>query len=108
MLDRAKPFRLPPFNIEGVNREFAKAISDTDLICIGSYSFDRSMVCIDRMSIEITCFVGKDFTRRRKKWQTLEDWIVSEIERVGDLHDDFGSRLVNEKLFLPEARVRLH
>jgi hypothetical protein len=102
MFDRTNPFGHMPFNIEGVNREFAKATSTTHLLCIGSYNFDRSIVCIDRTALGVTCFVGKDFTRKRRTWPSLDDWLVNEIKRVCALHDEFGNCLVDKKLLLPE------
>lgn len=82
---------------------FARAITGTDLLCIGSYGYDRSIVCIDRTTLEVSCFVGKDFTRTPKAWQSLDDWLVSEIQRVCRLHDELGNCLVDKKQFLPEG-----
>ena len=101
--DRTNPFGLLPFNNEDAQREFARAITGTDLLCIGSYGYDRSIVCIDRTTLEVSCFVGKDFTRTPKAWQSLDDWLVSEIQRVCRLHDELGNCLVDKKQFLPEG-----
>lgn len=42
--------------------------------CLGSFNFDRSIVTIGRTPPEVTCFVGKDVTRKRRTWPSLDDW----------------------------------
>ena len=101
LFDRQNLFGLLPFNVEGVNKEFRRVTSATKLTCIGSYGYDRSMACIDRATLEIVCFTGKDFTKERRRWATFDEWLCSEIGRMCSLHDEFVNRLVEKRFFLP-------
>jgi hypothetical protein len=101
LLNRRVSLSLPPFNIETVNREFAKVLDGRNLVCIGSYGYDTSLVCMDRHSLEIDCFKGKDITVKRRVWTGLEQWITSEVHRIATFFDDFGNCLVDQQRLLP-------
>jgi hypothetical protein len=99
--DRTDPFRLPPFDVREINREFAKQTKSAGLICIGSYSYDRSIVCIHRETQSVFCCVGKDFSKRRQEWADLDQWLTEETGRLSFLFDSTGTRLVDKELLLP-------
>jgi hypothetical protein len=101
LLDRADPFKLQPFDVREVNREFERQTKDAGLICIGSYSFDRSMVCMHRETQSVACYVGKDFSKRRQEWESLDQWLTVEISRMSLLFDGAGNRLVDKERLLP-------
>jgi hypothetical protein len=101
LLNRTARFSLPPFNIETVNREFATRLESQNLICIGSYGWDRSLVCVDRQSLQTVCFKGKDFSVKRSTWPGLEQWISSEVQRIATFFDDSGNCLVDQQRLLP-------
>jgi hypothetical protein len=102
LLRRTESFALSPFNIEAVNREFANSLYAQNLVCIGSYGWDRSLVCVDRRSFEVVCFRGEDLGMRRKIWRSLERWIVSELARIEVYFDASGDCLVEPDRLVPE------
>jgi len=99
MLNRSDPFSLPPYNIESENRSWPPPDRDR-FLKIGGYGFDGSGVCIDRDYLRVVVF------RRREKlpfrsWPSLDAWLTSEINRLSDLFDATGRRLVEESETLP-------
>ncbi|MGH9719989.1 MAG: hypothetical protein ACRD8O_07235 [Bryobacteraceae bacterium] len=98
---RSDPLKLLPFSIREVNREFSTQMKERDLVCVGSYSYDRSVVCICRKSQSVTCFVGKDFSKERQSWSSLDHWLSDELLRLSALFDESGDRLVEKDKLLP-------
>lgn len=107
LLDRSQPFTLPPFNIRDANREMLSRRQDENLICVASYYYDGSSVCMHRSSQKVICFVGTGFTEELCKWNTLEEWLTSEITRLSLCFNDEGKCLVDEKHLLPTALPRI-
>jgi hypothetical protein len=103
VIDRTSPLTLPPFDIRAVNREFRGQRGFVGLICIGSYGYDRSMVCMDREKQTIVCFKGTNLLETRKTWQSLEEWMRDELERLVWMFTPDGKRLVEEHLMVPGA-----
>jgi hypothetical protein len=101
LLHRADPTRLLPFDIREVNQEFALRIGGRDSICIGSYSYDRSVVCLHRTDQSVTCYVGTDFGKIRQQWPSLDRWLTDEVSRLSLLFDEKGNRLVDKERLLP-------
>lgn len=100
-LDRTSSFKLQPFDIREVNREFLRHTKEAGLICIGSYSYDRSIVCMRRASQSVVCFVGKDFSKVRQEWKDLEHWLADELPRLSLLFDEEGNQLTDKVRLLP-------
>lgn len=100
-LDRTSLLKLLPFNIREVNREFGRQANEAGLVCIGSYSYDRSIVCMRRESQSVVCFVGKDFLNVRQEWKSLEHWLAEELLRLSLLFDEEGNRLTDKEWLLP-------
>lgn len=100
-LNRTSPLKLLPFNIREVNREFARQTNEAGLVCIGSYSYDRSIVCMRRESQSVVCFIGKDFSNVRQEWKSLERWLTEELLRLSLLFDEEGNRLTDKERLLP-------
>jgi hypothetical protein len=101
LLDRTDPTRLQPFNIREVNHEFQRRLRDREVVCIGSYSYDRSIVCMDRRSQAVTCHIGTEFGRVRQEWTSLDQWLTDELGRLSLLFDERGNRLVEKDRLLP-------
>lgn len=106
LLNRGDPFALLPFGIREVNREFSTELKSSSLLCVGSYGYDRSVVCLDRESGEVRCFVEETFSRVRQKWPSLSRWITSEVQRLAGLFDQDGNFLGFEKDTLPGRTSR--
>ena len=105
LLDRTDPTQLLPFNIREVNQEFHRQLRDREAVCVGSYSYDRSIVCVDRRSQVVTCHAGKDFGRIRQEWTSLDQWLTDELARLSLLFDERGNRLVAKDRLLPSREV---
>jgi hypothetical protein len=101
LLYRADRFKVLPFNLREINHEFLSQTSHKNLICIGSYSYDRSIVCMNRKSQSIACYVGKQFAEERQTWPSLDQWLSDEITRLSFFFDECGNRLVPEEHLLP-------
>ena len=104
-LDRTDPLSLPPLSIVEMNRMFVPEERSQQFICIGGYSYDRSLVCIDRESDEAVCFHGDTLMQLRKSWRSLENWLAEEITRLSLLFSPEGRRLVQEKFELPDSTL---
>jgi hypothetical protein len=103
LLNRSDPLSLPPLDIVKMNRQYVDPKKSHGQICVGAYTFDRSLVCIDKPSQKVTCYQGNNLDIERKQWQTLDDWITTEWERLSFLFSPEGRRLVPEHLGLPNS-----
>jgi hypothetical protein len=101
LLNRADPFKLLPFDVREVNHEFTRQTKNAGLVCIGSYSYDRSIVCMHRETQSVACYVGKDFSKRRQEWGSLDRWLTDEVGRMSLFFDSQGNRLVDKERLLP-------
>ncbi len=100
-LNRSDRFKILPFDIREVNEELGKKLDATDFLCIGSYGYDQSLVCIERTTGEITCFVGENISKERMHWQSFNEWLSIEVQRISFLFDPNGNCLVDEINLLP-------
>jgi len=103
--ERVDRFRLQPFRIAEANAEFATDLSSRGLICIGSYGFDRSLVCVKKADESVVCFRGTNFNRVRCEWDSFNGWLSSEVLRLASMHDDSGVIQVDESLTPPEQSL---
>jgi len=101
LLNRSDPLSLPPLAIVTINREFAVSRAIHGRTCIGSSSYDRSLVCIDDTNETITCYRGENLDVERKAWPSLDTWLTEELERLALLFSPEGKRLVAEEFVLP-------
>jgi hypothetical protein len=108
LLDRTRPLALPPFNIRDANAEMLPRLRDRNVVCVASYYYDGSTVCVDRRSQEVFCFLGAKVEEERCRWKTLEQWLTDEIPRLSLMFDEKGKRLVDEKDLLPTALPRVN
>lgn len=102
LLDRSDPLSLPPLSIIEMNRQFVDPRHSRSLLCIGAYSYDRSLVCIDRQAKRVTCYRGEDLGHQRKTWPTIEDWLNGELNRLSFLFSPDGRCLGSERSGLPD------
>jgi hypothetical protein len=100
VLDRANWFeKRLPLNILEINKEFGA--SRRNCVFFADYGYDRSLVCIEKQTQIITCFVGEDFRRVRQTWDSFNVWLEGEINRLSFCFDENGNRLVPEEQILP-------
>jgi hypothetical protein len=101
LLDRTDPFKLLPFDVRDANKKFTRQTKDAGLVCIGSYSYDGSIVCLHRETQSVSCYVGTDFSKLRQEWRSLDHWLRDEVVRISLLFDTRGNRLVEKERLLP-------
>jgi len=106
--DRYDAFALLPFSLSEANAEFDSELRARDMVCIGSYGFDRSLVCISRKDESILCFVGTAFSTFRARWNSLSQWLSSEVFRIGTLFDEHGKLVFDEAATLPSSIHQWH
>ena len=103
LLHREDPDFALPFNIEDENQNWPPA--DRVLyLTIGGYSFDGSRVCINRNDGRVYLFergIQSLLQLPSHSWESLEQWIMSEVIRLTALFDRRGKRLVDESQTLP-------
>jgi hypothetical protein len=90
-----------PIDIVGVNDEHSRQLARRNSVCFGEYCFDGSLICVDRRTEQVACFVGSDFRQLRSRWGTLDEWLTSEMQRLASHFDENGLRQVDEALSLP-------
>lgn len=100
-LNRSDRFKLPPFDVLEINRELKAKLSRANLIAIASYSYDGSLVCVERQAGDVVCYVGEALPKERTRWRSIDDWLPQEIQRISFLFDERGSRLVEKEKILP-------
>jgi len=100
---RQDPFALPTFSLQDMNCEMEWALKGTELLFVGDYGFDGSVVCLDRVDHRVHCFRGRDLTVKRATWQSFEDWLVNEITRLNKLYSSAGVLLADPSDTLPGA-----
>ena len=105
LLNRGDPFFDLPFNIEEENRNWPPPDS-TRFLAIGGYSFDGSIVCIDRTDSSLSLF-GRGqrglLPTPLFNWPSLQAWLTTEITRLSVFFDRRGTRLVDESLTVPQS-----
>ncbi len=100
-LNRHDPFAFLPFDLRGVNAELREDLAGSNLLCIGSYGYDCSRVCVRRDTREVVCGTGDDVGRLRASWTGFSEWLSSEIPRVAACFDHRGRLLVPAESTLP-------
>jgi hypothetical protein len=94
----------PPLNIEIPNSGI-----ESDLLIFGSYAADGSYLLIDRKTEDVLCAMGRDISRIRCSWPSLEVWRDREIARLSELFDRGGRCLAQcEDLLPPDQTGRPH
>jgi hypothetical protein len=74
-----------------------------DSIVFGSYGFDGSMLTLDRKSQVVRCSYGRDVTRIRCEWPSIEACLESEIQRMSQLFAPDGTCLVACEALVPTS-----
>lgn len=85
----------PPLDIRRSNRPA------TDYILFASYGYDASLVLVDRRHQTVRCCAGRDLSRTRQEWSSIEEWLGSEIDRLAKLFTPEGLCLVECKDLVP-------
>lgn len=95
MLNRNLDDEWPPIDIRRSNRPA------TDYVVFASYGFDASLVLVNRRDQTVRCCVGRDLSKTRQEWTSIEEWLGSEIDRLAKLFTPEGLCLVKCKDLVP-------
>ena len=98
LLDRSKPFDLPPLDIERENLGWR--VDPDRLLVVGGYQQDGSRACIDRTDSRVLVF-QRGAKLPSVAFANLEEWISREIGRYRELHDDEGRPIAIQELLGP-------
>ena len=85
----------PATDIRTVNRQ------RRPFVAFGSYSYDGSLLLIDRCSEAIHCCYGRELDRHRMSWDGLGHWMECEFERLSRLFRRDGTCLTECQGLLP-------
>jgi hypothetical protein len=83
------------------------ANANRDSVVFGSYGFDGSMLMVDRRSQAVRCSYGRDLSKTRREWASIDDCLESEVQRVSQLFAPDGTCLVSCEELVPTARVEI-
>jgi len=100
-INRSDRFKLLPFDVREINRELKAKFARGNLVAIAFYSYDGSLVCVERATGETICFVGDALSKERTRWKSIDEWLSQEIQRISFLFDQRGNRLVEKENLLP-------
>ena len=56
-----------------------------DAVVFGSYGYDASMLMVDRRTEAVRCSFGRDVSRTRFEWSSIDDCLENEIRRLSQL-----------------------
>ena len=79
-------------------------LAPPDFVVFGSYGYDLSRLMVNRQDETVRCSVGKDMSRIRCEWSSIDECLESEIERLGALFSKDGEALVPCEELLPPAQ----
>jgi len=88
----------PPIDIRRSNRP------GTHYIIFASYGFDASLVLVNRHDQTVRCCLGRDLSKTRQEWTSIEEWLGSEIDRLANLFTPEGLCLVKCEDLVPRKR----
>lgn len=89
-----------PFSLSDTNVWERPKNAKPDFFFIGGYGYDGSKLYIDKNTNKVHYCARRDATSL-KEWDSFENMIISEIERIFKLFDEKGVLLVTSKETLP-------
>jgi hypothetical protein len=95
-----------PFDLVAKNRHWRAELDKRNLFCFGSYSYDRSAVCISRDSGEVSVFAADRFDSVRGTWPGFEMFFSAELDRLSAFFDEMGRCSFPKHGLLPSATSR--
>jgi hypothetical protein len=94
-----------PFNLIAESRRWRTELDHRNLLCFGSYSQDRSPLCISRDSGAVTAFAADRLDRVRATWPDFEVFLAAELERLAAFFDEHGGCIFPGEALLPSQPV---
>lgn len=88
-----------PVDIRTLNRR------NRDFVAFGAYGYDGSTLLVDKRSGLVQCTLGRDLTKIRKSWKSIDNWMDDEFVRMCDLFSKDGSCLTNCEGLLPPSQM---
>jgi hypothetical protein len=102
LLDRSNFKQSLPYNIVDQNNNFLNIQDKPNLVNIGVYSYDLSEVCLDKNTGMVFCYKEQNILNVRAKWNTFNEWIITEINRLSELFSPKGQLLFDLSETLPK------
>jgi len=72
-----------------------------EIVAFGSYSYDGSLLLIDRKSEAVHCCYGREVEPYRASWPTLGQWMECELERLCGLFQGDGTCMTDCQGLVP-------
>jgi hypothetical protein len=94
-----------PFNLIDESRRWRAELDRRNLLCFGSYSYDRSRLCVSRDSGLITAFAADRLEKIRATWPSFESFLSNELERLSAFFDEYGKCAFPSEALLPSKTV---
>jgi len=82
-----------------------KALVIRDGLVFGAYGFDGSMLMIDCKTQKVRCTYGRDVTKTRTEWPSIDECLESEVQRMSQLFAPDGTCLVPCEGLIPTSNV---
>src|SRR5262245_8718357 len=94
--DRNPEHEQPPINIRTSNLTIR-----SNVVAFGSYGADGSLLMVDRETEQVWCAYGRDQSRIRCTWKSVDIWLEQEIARLCQLFMPDGTCRVQCADLLP-------
>jgi hypothetical protein len=94
-----------PFDLVAETRRWRTELDQRNMLCFGSYSYDRSPLCISRDSGLVTVFAADRFDKIRASWPSFEMFFTEELERLSAFFDEYGRCKFPPVALLPSESV---
>jgi hypothetical protein len=101
LFKRQDPLAYLPFDLRLENGMRHSELLSRNLLCVGVYTQDTSLVCMRRHTSEVICTMGKDLDRVRAQWPSFREWLSAEVPRVAACFDERGNLAVPPAFTLP-------
>jgi hypothetical protein len=102
LLERGDIFSRLPFDVEDVNAQVPTRHREK-FFAFARYGYDGTLACIACETGKVALFCGDKCLPN--SWQSLDDWLTSEINRLSFLFDTSGRMLANKSDTLPGSQL---
>ena len=89
----------PPIDIRTSN------LRRREYIVFASYGFDASLVLLNRQDESVRCCQGRDTSKTRREWPSINEWLACELDRLGQVFTPNGTCLVTCEELVPPSRL---
>lgn len=94
-----------PFNLITESKRWQTELDRRNMLCFGSYGFDRSAVCLSRNSGVVTAFAADRIEKIRSTWPNFDTFLFRELERLAVFFDGYGKCSFPQDALLPSSPI---